>query len=258
MPSIYIKIDDDTVFIADNAIPRLVHTLQSHPEASAMSANVVNSPILQWFHYRTGAIRAYLPDPDPSPSDAPPTDWRVSSLSLHPSPPADLYPWAAPPTGPNLRMLPLENNHSALRHTPAYASDYSKSGVGWNRWEVAAQEHYSFLHNLEAGQLDAYAFGGTDATWNLHYDYMNINFLALRGADVDVDWLRRAGVWDEPGLTEGLPRARSRPVLVATGAVVVHFAYNGQRDVGFEATDCLGRYRRLAEETCGRGLGWDW
>ncbi|KAF5854750.1 hypothetical protein ETB97_012265, partial [Aspergillus alliaceus] len=60
--TVYIKIDDDVVFLDEMAIPRIVQTKIRRPDALLVSANVVNNPALGWLHYHIGAVRPYLPD----------------------------------------------------------------------------------------------------------------------------------------------------------------------------------------------------
>lgn len=52
--TLYVKIDDDMVWLDDNAIPHLVSALLAHPEAHSVQANVINS---QWSQY----FREHLP-----------------------------------------------------------------------------------------------------------------------------------------------------------------------------------------------------
>jgi hypothetical protein len=82
--NIYVKLDDDVVYIDDGAIPLIVDTLVTNTESIIVSANMVNSPELNWLQYRTGAILPYLPDlnyarsTDLSTSENP--KWRASEL----------------------------------------------------------------------------------------------------------------------------------------------------------------------------------
>jgi hypothetical protein len=46
--NIYVKLDDDVVYIDDDAIPLVVDTLVTNTESVIVSANMVNSPELNW------------------------------------------------------------------------------------------------------------------------------------------------------------------------------------------------------------------
>ena len=58
--NIYVKLDDDVVYMDDDAIPYVVNTLVTDPSAVIVSANMINSPELNWLQYRTGAISTIL------------------------------------------------------------------------------------------------------------------------------------------------------------------------------------------------------
>jgi len=76
--TLYLKIDDDILFIHPDAIPQLVHTRLAVPEPFAVSAQLVNSPIagLQQYHY--GAIHPFIPDPHSHPTRPAAEEWRPS------------------------------------------------------------------------------------------------------------------------------------------------------------------------------------
>ena len=60
--TMYIKIDDDIIWVDDDAIPRLVTSLMKHPEAYLMASNLINSPMIQWVHFSQGAVHPWLPE----------------------------------------------------------------------------------------------------------------------------------------------------------------------------------------------------
>ena len=61
---------------------------------------------------------------------------------------------------------------------------YEAGDACWSLdWQCAAIAHYSFLHHLRAGSLDAYDFN----TWDLSYpEYQrwSINFFAFNSSDL--------------------------------------------------------------------------
>lgn len=59
--AIYVKIDDDVVFIEDTTIHSVVSRLLDNPQYFAVSANVVNNPALSWVHNRLGVYKPYWP-----------------------------------------------------------------------------------------------------------------------------------------------------------------------------------------------------
>jgi hypothetical protein len=59
---LYIKIDDDVIWMADDTIPRIVTMKIQHPEYFIVSANIINSPLMGWVHYHMGAMHPYFPE----------------------------------------------------------------------------------------------------------------------------------------------------------------------------------------------------
>ena len=90
------------------------------------------------------------------------------------------------------RWLPLPgglDKDQELWRTPMVETTYDPNGPDWGSWSLGAQAHYSFLENLEKNNLGLYHYGhGLDeereGIWNMAYDRMNINFMAVWGEDV--------------------------------------------------------------------------
>ena len=97
---------------------------------------------------------------------------------------------------------------------------YDPDGPDWWSWSLGAQAHYSFLENLEKGDLSIYHYGhGLDpereGLWNMAYDRMNINFMAIWGRDV-LDNLPFKTIDDELELSVGVNkklRRRESPII---------------------------------------------
>jgi hypothetical protein len=70
----YTKVDDDIVFIEDNAVATIVSAKLNNPELYVISANIVNQPPLSWVHHHLGVVKPYLPELDL------PTDFDRSSI----------------------------------------------------------------------------------------------------------------------------------------------------------------------------------
>ncbi len=231
--NIYIKIDDDVVYIHKDTIPQIVHTLATETKAAVVSANVINSPEHNWVHYRAGAVLPYLPDLEPAaPGDLSTLDnpiWKVSHL------PSWIGPggWTSPPVAdftkelsrllprtandqrraalPRHRWLPLDDPLD-ISKTPIAQTSYDPFGPGWSSWAIAAQQHYSFFYNLEMEQLTTYymnhGFGeNSSAIWDHTGDRLSINLLAVTGELIldNIDKMALAES-DEAYLTVDLPR----------------------------------------------------
>ena len=168
-----------------------------------MSTKTINSPRLGWIHSHIGAIHPYLPElaaPPPSATRS----WRLSSLPRWDGNLASFnFPKHPSPPHPNHRWLSLPSSYS-LAGTPISKIDYTTSTEGLTNWAVAAQEHYSFLHNLEFSNLDVYKFG----LWDMQGVRLQINMIAIWGDDVVENM--PFGNDDEKFLTVELPRRLGR------------------------------------------------
>ncbi|KAJ8124772.1 hypothetical protein O1611_g8869 [Lasiodiplodia mahajangana] len=181
--TIYVKIDDDIIFIHPDTIPQLVSTRIVEPHPFAVSANLVNSPLTGYKHYDVGAIHPFLPDPNTKPSHRAAELWRPSDWRPYPEKaiPAisenetideitdedinkhifaeshyEGHPW-----------LLLENVANPLLKTPMGINKLKLSGdsvgsaygAAWKSWMISAQQQYSLLRNLELNNMWRYHFG---------------------------------------------------------------------------------------------------
>ncbi|KAL8766846.1 MAG: hypothetical protein Q9209_006504 [Squamulea sp. 1 TL-2023] len=250
--TMYIKIDDDLMFIEKSAIASLIATKVAHPEHLLISSNTINSPRLAWLHSHLGAIHPYLPETSHStPTNHNNTNWRPSLLPPWDGNPSSLLlpkHLPLPSTSPQ-RWLPLPPPYNtSLKGTPASLLSYQSSTEGLRNWAIAAQQHYSFLQNLERNELWRYGTSNHSKIWNMQGTRIQINLIAIWGDDIVDNFPVPAD--DERYLTVDLPKKLGRAAVVDMGAVAVHFAFRHQRR-GMERTDLLGRYKALADEVCG-------
>ncbi|EEP81319.1 predicted protein [Uncinocarpus reesii 1704] len=257
--TMYIKLDDDIMWLADDAIPRIVTTKLRNPDALAVSANVINDPPLSFLHYHHDALHPYFPEIPSSPKgrrkkapdisdngfmrrSLPP--WRPSK---HPfwQGPAD-FQWSLEDQPPNdgHRWLRVQDD-KALNRTPVAKLTYDFWGPTYDSWAIAAQQHYSLLENIEKHTVDKYKFS---PPWNMHGERIRINALAVLGDDVlDTDvhnWSSDRS--DEDMLTLDLPKQLGRNVLIEGNALVSHFNFKHQD--ALSKTDLLDRYYSYASE----------
>ncbi|KAI0477966.1 hypothetical protein F4859DRAFT_43767 [Xylaria cf. heliscus] len=181
--TIYVKIDDDIVFIHPDTIPQLVSTRIAEPHPFAISANLVNSPFTGYKHYSVGAIHPFLPDPNSKPSHPAGQLWRSSDFKPFPN---ELVPVIdedstsgrvtedtinkhiyADPNYEGHPWLLLENVQNPLLKTPMGINKLTISadgigsayGAAWRSWMISAQQQYSLLRNLELNHMWRYHFG---------------------------------------------------------------------------------------------------
>jgi hypothetical protein len=228
---LYIKIDDDVVWIADDAIPRIVTMKVGHPEYFLVSANIINSPLMGWIHYHAGALHPYLPeykgimDP-PSPNTngfaSPPTrkSYRYTDYPRWEGPDDWYFDLDQDPPHNGHRWLRLHND-TDIHRTPITQIEYDTWGTGLQKWTIVAQEHYSFLENLFDDRLDLYKF---DNVWRTDYDRLSINLMSV-WADEVLDNLPMDTV-DEEWLTTVLPKNLGKSVAVHPQVLFHHHLSN--------------------------------
>ncbi|KAJ4243824.1 hypothetical protein NW762_014701 [Fusarium torreyae] len=205
----YVKIDDDILWIDDNAIANLVTRKMQNPNDFVVSGNVINNPPLGFFHYRMGALHPYFPE-TVQPTYTTNTSWYWKS-SMHGY-------WDGPGTFTwDAGNDPPFNHHRWLRvqdermmaQTPAHRLKYEVWGTSYEDWSIAAQQHYSLLENIETNQLDLYKF---DKPWIMHEDRIRINFMCVYADDIldtDIDsWTPGQG--DEDMIVLNLPKQLRR------------------------------------------------
>lgn len=193
--TIYVKIDDDMMFIHPQAVSEMVRTVIEHPEAHSVVANIVNNAFTYWHHHRGGAVYPYLPEQD-GPSRNESGSWRASTLPHYTGEFLEstenflpkLFGGYQPPSEGH-RWLPVISSSSAeaMTHTPYNNTLPPATHIDWDTggWPIAAQTHYSFFENLEKGTLNKYHFGNEiDGLQNLWYGHYSINLMAIRGSNI--------------------------------------------------------------------------
>jgi hypothetical protein len=253
--TIYVKIDDDVVFIEDDTIGDVVRPLIENPSYFAVSANVVNNPALSWVHYHLGAFEPYWPEMKKPWTSSPKSSWRASELPAYKGPPDGPSDFnidgSTPAPFPGHRWLPVRHENKGEYEDPtkfpASTLTYDAHGPSLDNWATAAQLHYSFLQHLENNETSLYKFG----IWDYHYARISINFIALRGGDI-MDAYPFPYKDDEKFLTVEHAKKIGKHVVVAGDGLAVHYAFRPQRRAheghGITDTDVLGRYTAYAKE----------
>ncbi|KAL7793700.1 hypothetical protein V8C37DRAFT_377925 [Trichoderma ceciliae] len=253
----YVKMDDDIVYIEDSAIPSIVTTRAEHPEFFVVSSNVINQPLLSWIHWNLGAIKPYLPELNkayPAPRPGSKLNWRPSLLPSWQGPDDFGVSEWDPPDHQKHRWLPVKGHSDhLLDRTPIVETEYDAFGPGWKKWQVAAQEHYSLFDNIESNNLRQYRF----STWDFQLKRMGIQFICMMGKDINL--AKPIAADDEHHLAVFMPEQTGRHAVADGGGVVAHFSFGSQAgDERIEQTDILDRYRAYAEELICKGpMLWD-
>ncbi|KAG2432269.1 hypothetical protein HXX76_009187 [Chlamydomonas incerta] len=237
---VYVKIDDDVVFIADAAIDHMLAAHMLH-RWHLISANVVNHQPLELPHSQRGAHTLYEQAVAGDKSS-----WR-------PVMKARRVPSGAAGGGGNA-------TREVLEPVPFIDNGWDV----WGDWAKAASVHYSFLANHAANRLGVYEFPHNEKLWdfNAHIGYTRwrINMIMFKGAAIDVhvyNMSSTTGTYpgdDEDYITRILPQQLNATSAAVSPALAVHFSFYLQRGGLENSTDLLDRYALLAERTCGRLL----
>ncbi|CAE7687735.1 unnamed protein product [Symbiodinium sp. CCMP2592] len=235
--TVYVKVDDDIVFLARHAIAELVREKLRH-RCMFVSANVVNHAILSAVHQEHGAHRGFEPehlDNDTGKQSSSSAWIRVADVNMDAS-----YVFERHPMG----------------------------SCVFKRWDCAALVHESFLDRERDGTLCAFDFGWFDfhragfrehqyvhfspwsgQTWRASGARWSINLFALEAADLlGVDWSRVHGPGDDEEEFGGNHAERTGGHACAVGrSLAVHFSYAPQQERLLSQTDLLPRYA-LSEE----------
>ncbi|KAI1363538.1 hypothetical protein F5Y08DRAFT_329332 [Xylaria arbuscula] len=284
--TIYIKMDDDIVYIHPDAIPQLVHTRLAVPHAYAVSAHLVNSPITGMEQFHHNAIHPFVQDPNNQPHHHASESWRPSELARYPenklnqwkskSDGSIMYP-KVPYRGHPFVLLSDDNIdllHTSMgRYDQNPGPDFIAFSPMWKSWAMAAQQQYSLLYNLEMNQMSRYFFGrpatypedakGPDSNTTVSIPQLGKH--RLGGEQIFDTQFRRYNlnfcvVWgsdiknhlpmnddDEDAITRLIPKATGRPFIIDTRAVVGHFSFFTQVEQ-IRQTDLLDRWRAFANE----------
>ncbi|EEA24604.1 hypothetical protein TMatcc_007708 [Talaromyces marneffei ATCC 18224] len=208
--NVYIKIDGDVVYIEDNVIPAIVNTKLKHPDTSLISANVIHQPAVAEFHRRPGVVLPQSLDNESSSQDS-----KTSSERS----------WN--PFWPDWRNM-LKSWFASKMHCPSHSTlSKSTNATEKHAWTFQAQQHNSFLHHLERGELQTYKF----PLWKNPPGEISGAFIILPNNNNNND----------------TTNSSQKNVLIDGKGVVSHYDDTAGLE-GLDATDILGRYRKYAEE----------
>lgn len=257
--TIVVKLDDDLVYLHQDAIPRVVTSLVEHPEAFAVAGHVVNNPHTHFWQYHSGALLPYLPEPGTDPV-LPPSTWRASDLPRYTDEAPAQFKWAEnkKPRSEKTRWLPLENTPANLLKTPAVNATWPNPKGGGtmfryddgyiDSWAMSAQVHYSLLDHLERENVEeVYAMAPEGRLWDQHYERYSINFVAVRAGEV-----ANRNMWpqDEIAISMRIGKKLDKKFLIDTRALAAHYSFGTQHLL--LKTDLLDRYLMYSNErVCG-------
>jgi len=232
--TLYVKIDDDVVYIAPHAIANMVREYR-RGRCLFVSGNIVNHAILSSVHQDKGAHRGFWPS------------------ATHINDPRLRLPWRK--TG-DLNVSPkfLFERHPAARCVV-------------ERWDCAALVHESFLDRASDSTICAFDFGWYDfnragygehryihrspsinkefwtegARWSTNF------FVFTKETMFGVNWQAVYGKGDdEEEFTGPHAKRKAQHSCAVCSAIALHFSYGSQEEGLMAYTNLLKRYEKLS------------
>lgn len=190
--AVYVKNDDDVVWIADDTIPRMVTRKLANPNYLLVLSNNINNPLMSKVHYDSGAYHPYLPVHSSLPSEIY-RQFEVAHEDGDTSWEFTHYPnWTGPidykldhnesTTGLSPVWLRMPNDEDIMR-TPIRQVSYDTWGPGVSSWSIAAQSHLSLLENLYFNNVSAY-YESLNEVWFTDYDRLSINLICVEANEI--------------------------------------------------------------------------
>ena len=233
--TVYVKVDDDVVYIAEHAIANLVRE-RLRDRCLLVSANVVNHAIMSAVHQDRGAHRGFWPTAEQRRNPSMRLPWKkVSEINFSPEFTIERFPAS--------RCVVERWDCAALVHESFLdrASDQTLCifDFGWYDFNRAGYREHKYIHRSPSINKEYWSEG---ARWST-------NFFAFKAADLEgVDWQNVYGKGDdEEEFTGPHAERRDRHSCAVGSALVVHFSYGSQEQGLMSYTNLLKRYDKLSK-----------
>ena len=214
--TVYIRFDDDIVYVHDFAVERLaIHRLEAAGGVASFPI-MWNNSIISWYAQQAGVI--------------PPAGTLIDQLaSTHP-----------------LINKPIPSDRAYL--WPKVGGPYCMDGVGWADGVFAVQIHRLLLDKIAANDVESLFFY-QDFPLQLGMQFSVSTFASLGSLYVDLP--DGPGVLvpyeEEHWHTIHQPRILGMPNIIVGDALVSHYTFFPQGPI-VRASDTLERYRQVARE----------
>ncbi|KAL4803911.1 hypothetical protein BDV18DRAFT_143451 [Aspergillus unguis] len=240
MNTLFVLIDGDIVFLEYHLIPTMVRTKLDRPDVQVVSANVINQAALAHLHIHPSIALPYLPELQRE-NSVDRDSWRASALPRWQGPARYQVRKGFSRLSGSHRWLPTDDEAFDLTPIGRYFS--SDDGPELHEWTVKAQQHYSFLHHLELGDLNRYKF----PIWN-NPESISASFFCFMGSDAEtVELFMSHEAHDTTLNSDEIESRRAKQFIVDGKGLAVQYNTD-QRSRGLDDTDVLQRYRLYAQE----------
>jgi hypothetical protein len=209
--TIYVKMDDDIVYIDIDGFHRFLHFRASNPKYFLVNPLVVNNIFISWKLANIGILNDF-------PIYSPSGENIAKAIKMLPSPEnLDIY-------NPGLRIAQLIPENILL------------DNLYWRNPDFVKYIHKKFLNNPEIFKIP---------NWELsNYEMVSIHCISWFGSAF-VDIVDKISPEDEPWLQALYPYKTGKKNIVFGDCVVSHYSYYVQHET-LSNTDILEKYRQLA------------
>ncbi|CAE7340950.1 unnamed protein product [Symbiodinium sp. CCMP2592] len=232
--AVYVKVDDDVVYIAEHAIAELVRE-RLRKRCLLVSANVVNHAIMSALHQDRGAHRGFWPTEEQQRNPVLRLPWsKKEDINMSPNFQIERFPAS--------RCVVERWDCAALVHESFLDRSADNTlcvfDFGWHDFNRLGYREHKYIHRSPSVNKEYWTQG---ARWST-------NFFAFRAEDLDgVNWSNVHGKGDdEEEFTGPHSERRDRHSCAVGAALVVHFSYGSQEEGLMTYTNLLKRYDKLS------------
>lgn len=211
--TVYLKLDDDIVFMEESLFTELIPFRIAHPEYLLVFPIIINNIMASWYLQEKGLLNC-------------PEKTTIG------------YTWKS--TYERIKHALVPHDRS-LQISQVTHQNEILCPVSWGSIDFCKDVHNTFLAECSSQNFHV-------DNWVLdNCEPMSIQCCAWIGTTLKSVISRYGDVFeDEPWLTIYAPTWTSMRNCMFGGAVVAHYAYYVQRERGINATDILHKYRQYA------------
>jgi hypothetical protein len=220
--SVYLKLDDDIVFIDDSLFTDFLEFRKDNPQYPIIYPMIVNNLYTSWILQEKMALQF---------SQKTNFNERWNSV--------------------NDRIINyLKDNPIPDRLIHVIPEDFALCPIGWGNTEFAKSVHNKFLECLESNRMDIFknTIDGTKGMILDNYPPVSINCCSWLGSSMKEYTAKYGDVWqDEIWLSVYLPILSGKPNYIYFDSVVSHFSYYKQMEGGILESNILSRYNKIKD-----------
>jgi hypothetical protein len=218
--SIYIKLDDDIVYIDENLFTDFAEFRKSNPQYPIIYPLIVNNSYMSWIFQEKMGLEF---------STRTEFNNRWDTVIG--------------------RMVDyLKHNPIPDRIINVIPEDFILCPTGWGDVNFAKSVHNRFLDCLDNDKLDDFkkSIDGSDGMELLNFPPVSINCCSWTGSGMKEYTEKLGDVWqDESWLSVYLPIIMGKPNYIYFNSIVSHFSYYKQMQGGIMESNILERYNKI-------------